>query len=122
MSRIGALKNKAKFDIFDFYLSQNFNFLCILGGKGTRSLCCNGQQIVGSYFIYLVNDEVNSGSKLIPKLTLEHVHLTPYSVMKVSFAAQVLNSTVANVLKNYYGQETHGTVELCEYMDKFLIV
>ena len=67
---IGTPKNKAKFDIFDFYLSQNFNFPCILGGKGTRSLCCNGQQIVGDYFTHQVNDEVNSGLKLIPKLTM----------------------------------------------------
>ena len=39
--------------------------------------------------------------------------------MKVSFAAQVFNNTVANVLRNYYGKETHGTAKLCEYMDKF---
>ena len=104
---------------FDFYLSQNFNFPCILGGKGTRSLWISGQQIVWDHFIHLVNDEVNSGLKLIPKLTLEHAHLTPYSLMNVSFAVQVLSSTVANVLRNYYGEETHGTVELSEYMDKF---
>ena len=119
MSGIGTVKTKAKFDIFDFYLSQNFNFSCILGGKGTRSLWNNGQQIVWDHFIHLVNDEVNSGLKLIPKLTLEHVHLTPSSVMNVSFAVQVLSSTVPNVLRNYYGEETHGTAELCEYMDKF---
>ena len=94
---------------FDFYLSQNFYFPCILGGKETRSLWINGQQIVWDHFIRLVNDEVNSGLKLIPKLTLEHVHLTLYSVMNVSFAVQVLSSTVANVLRNYYGEETHGT-------------
>ena len=40
--------------------------------------------------------------------------------MNVSFAVQVLSSTAANVLKNYYGEETHVTAELCEYMDKFL--
>ena len=67
----------------------------------------------------LVNDEVNSGLKLIPNLTLEHVHLTPCSLMNVSFAVQELRSTVANVLKNYYGEETHGTAKLCEYMNNF---
>ena len=39
--------------------------------------------------------------------------------MNVSFAVQVLSSTVPNVLRNYYGEETHGTAELCGYMDKF---
>ena len=35
------------------------------------------------------------------KLTLEHVHLTPYYVMNISFAGQVLSSTVADVLRNF---------------------
>ena len=38
--------------------------------------------------------------------------------MNITFAVQVLSSTVAHVLKNYYGKETHGTAKLCEYMDK----
>ena len=120
MSGIGTLKIKTRFDFFYFQLPQNFNFPCILGGRGTRTLRNNGQQIVWDHFIHLVNDEVNSGLKLIPKLTLEHVvHLTPYFVMNVSFAVQVLSSTVAYVLRNYYGEETHGTAELCKYMDTF---
>ena len=121
LSGIGTLTIKARFDIFYFQILQNFNFPCILGGKGTRTLRNNGQQFVRDNFIHLVNDEVNSGLKLIPKLTLEHVvHLTPYFVMNVSFVVQVLSSTVAYVLRNYYGKETHGTAELCEYMDTFL--
>ena len=113
------IKIKARFEIFYFHFSQNFNFTCILGGKGTRSLWNDGQQIVWDHFIHLVNHEVNSGLKLIPGLILEHVHLTPYSVMNVSFAAQVLSNTIANVLRNYYGEKTHVTAKLCEYMDKF---
>ena len=81
------------------------------------SLWNNEQQIVWDHFIHLVNDEVNSVLKLIRKLTLEYVHLTPYSVTNVSLAVQVLSSTFANVLTNYYGKETHGTAWLYEYMD-----
>ena len=99
---------------------QNFNFSCILGGTGTRSLWNNGQQIVWDHFIHLVNDEVNSGLKLIPNLTLEHDDLSSYFVMNVTFA--VLSRIVADVLRNYYSEETHGTAELSEYMDKFLTV
>ena len=40
--------------------------------------------------------------------------------MNASFAVEVLSSTVANVPSNYYGEETHGTAKLSEYMDKFL--
>ena len=39
--------------------------------------------------------------------------------MNVSIAVQVLSSSVANVLHNYYPQETHGTAELCVCMDNF---
>ena len=105
-SGIGIVKVKVTFEILNFFLSKNFNFTCILGGKGTRSLWNDGEQIVCDHFIHLVNDEVNSGLKFIPKLTLEHVNLTPYSVMNISFAIQVLSSTVANVLRNYHGEET----------------
>ena len=42
--------------------------------------------------------------------------------MNVNFTVQVLSNTVANVSRSYYGEETHGTAKLCEYMDNFLIV
>ena len=64
------------------------------------------------HFIHLVNAEVNSSLKLTPKLTLEHIHLTPYSVINVGFAVQVLSSTITNVLKNYCGEETHDIAML----------
>ena len=34
-------------------------------------------------------------------------------------AAQVLSNTVANILRLYYPQDTQGTSELCEKVDKF---
>ena len=45
---------------------------------------------------------MNNGLKLIPKLTLEHVQLNPYSIMKVHLATQVLSESVSNTLINYY--------------------
>ena len=113
LSGIGIVK--VTFEILNFFLSKNFNFTCILWGKGTRSLWKDGEQIVCDHFIHPINDEVNSGLKLIPKLTLEHIHLTPYSVMNVSFAIQVLSSTVANVLRNYHGEETWHCKDLWIY-------
>ena len=59
------MKMKARFEIFDFYLSQSFNFTCNLKGKETRALWNDDQQIVWGHFIHLDNDEVNSGLKQI---------------------------------------------------------
>ena len=71
------------------------------------------------HVVKLVNDEVNNPLKLIPKLTLDHVHLTPYSVMNVQLATQILSKSVAMVLYEYYPQEMHATDELCDFMDSF---
>ena len=65
------------------------------------------------------DDLAGGGLKVCPKLNTEHVYLTAYSVMSVSKAAQVLSYTVARVLREYYGPNTEGTAELCQYMDNF---
>ena len=40
-------------------------------------------------------------SQVFPKIIYEHIKLTSYSIMNVRLAAQVLSSTVSNVLSNY---------------------
>ena len=58
--------------------------------------------------------------KLIPKLTLEHVHLNPYSIIKVHLAAtQVLS--LNNTLDNHYPHAAHATAEFYIFMDMFSI-
>ena len=47
--------------------------------------------------------------QLVPKITYEHVHLTPHFVMNVGLAAQMLSTTVSNVLSNYKPADTAGT-------------
>ena len=37
--------------------------------------------------------------------------------MNVSLATQVLSKNVSNIIYGYYPPETHGTAELCMYMD-----
>ena len=39
--------------------------------------------------------------------------------MNVRLATQVLSQTTANILYNYYPEETHGSAEFCEKMNKF---
>ena len=69
----------------------------------------------------LVYDELNNGLKLLPKLSNDHTSLTPYSVMNVRLAVQVLSSSISKVLRKFYSEAMHGTADFCIYMDSFLI-
>ena len=44
---------------------------------------------------------MNNSLKLIAILTLEHVQLNPYSIMKVHLATQLFSESVSNILSNY---------------------
>ena len=63
---------------------------------------------------------MQSGLKFVPKLTNDHINLTPYSVMRVNLAAQVLSDTVGNVLAQFGPPEATGTANFCLMMHKFL--
>jgi hypothetical protein len=56
---------------------------------------------------------------LLPKLTLDHVILTPYSKMKVKLAVQVLSKSVAIVLQESDIEEVLGTALFCQMMNYF---
>ena len=49
----------------------------------------------------LYYEDLESGLHLMPKITLDHLNLTSYSKMNVHLAAQVLSTTVSNVLKEF---------------------
>ena len=89
------------------------------GSGKTRYLWNDGKDILWSHISKIVCDESNCGLKLIPKLHEEHVRLNPYSKMNVRLAVQVLSQSVSNILYGYYPTDTHGTAELCKYMDTF---
>ena len=44
-------------------------------------------------------EDLEFGMHLLPNINLEHINLTSYSKMNVILAAQVLSSTVSNVLR-----------------------
>ena len=70
-------------------------YLYLIGdGKCTRSLWNNEKQIIWYHFVKIVNDEMNMGLKLAPKLTLDHVQLTPFSVMSVKLATHILTESI----------------------------
>ena len=64
-------------------------------------------------------EDLESGLKLVNKLTSDHINLTSYSVMRVNLAAQVLSEAVGNVLNNFGPEEAEGTGQLCIIMDNF---
>ena len=56
---------------------------------------------------------------MLNKLTSDHTNLTPYSVMRVSLAAQVLSETVATVMSNFGSLDSAGTAKFISVIDKF---
>ena len=79
----------------------------------------SGFYILWSHITQLYHEDLESGLKLVPKLTNDHISLTPYSVMRVRLAAQVLSETVEKVLKHFSPPEADGTAQFCIMMDKF---
>ena len=55
----------------------------------------------------------------LPKLSLDHIVLTPYSKMKVKLATQVLSRTVAITLEERGDEEVLGTSQFCRMMNDF---
>ena len=61
----------------------------------------------------------DNGLKLLLKITSDHINLTPYSVMRVNLAAQVLSASMAAVLKRFGPPEAAATATFCEMVDMF---
>ena len=80
----------------------------------------SGFHLLWSHISNLYNENSNYGLKLVSKLTYEHISLSPYSVMNVRLAAQVLSDRVGSVLLSFRSQDSHGTANFCLMMDKFL--
>ena len=52
------------------------------------------------------------------KITLDYLNLTPYSKMNLRLAAQVLSTTVSNVLKEFGPRNAKGTSTFCQMMNR----
>ena len=74
--------------------------------------------IVESHF---QNDYEDSNCNLqyFPVLSEEHIYLTPYSLMNVRLAAQVLSESVGNMLLQFGPPDAAETAHLSLLMDKF---
>ena len=72
-----------------------------------------------SHIAGLNYEDLESGLKLVNKLTSNHINLTSYSVIRVILAAQVLCETVGNVLNYFDPEEAKRTGQFFIMMDKF---
>ena len=88
-------------------------------GRCTRHMWNNFKFILWSHITDLFYEDRECGLQLLPKLTNEHVKLTPYSVMNVKLAAQVLSSSVSKFLENFGPADATGTAEFCSLMATF---
>ena len=52
------------------------------------------------------------------KLTSYHINLTPYSIMRIRLAAQVLSETVGSILNSFSSPDMQGTAKFCLMVDK----
>ena len=72
------------------------------------------------YITQFYYEDLDSGLKLMPKLTNEHIHINSYSaIMTVKLTSQVLSQTVASLLKTFGTEEHIETARFCEKMDMF---
>ena len=88
-------------------------------GKPTRLMWNNGRFLMWNHISKLFYEDQECGLHLFPKLTLDHIKLTPFSKMNVRLAAQVLSSTVSKILLQYGPPEAKETARYCEMMDSF---
>eukprot|EP00794_Sanderia_malayensis_P013195 gene13195-14544_t len=96
------------------------NCLASSGEGSSGRLMWNGDHfLVWSHISQLVKEDLECGLHLLPKLTNEHIKLTPFSKMNVKLAVQVLSSSVAEVLKAFGSQKARGTAQFCFMFDQF---
>jgi len=85
----------------------------------TRYMWNSGNFVLWSHISDLFYANLEHGLHLLPKLTYDHIKLTPYSVMNVRLAAQVLSTSVSKVLDQYGLQGSTETARFCLMMDTF---
>ena len=86
--------------------------------KSSR-LLWNGGNISWRHIVRLFEEHCKGQYRLCRKLTQQHISLTPFSIMKVNLAAQVMSNTVAKALELKYGNEVAATVEFISHINKW---
>ena len=80
----------------------------------------NGHYLLFRHIADLFYGDREFGLHVVPKLTMEHVVLTPYSKMKVKLATQAVSKSVAIALRESEKPDVLGTAHFCEMINNFL--
>ena len=88
-------------------------------GRGTRYMWNNGNFILMNHIATLHFENCQFDLKWLPKLSDAHFSFATFSVMNVKLAAQILSSSVGNILKEFGPSEDSGTAEFYILMDTF---
>ena len=79
----------------------------------------NNHHLLWSHISQMYYLDLECGLDYMPKLKLDHIKLTPYSVMNVRLATQILSETVGKTLRDFGPKVSVETANLCFYIDKF---
>ena len=79
----------------------------------------NGKHILFRHIADLFYSDQEFALQALPKLTLDHIILTPYSKMKVKLAVQVLSKSVAIALRETEEEDVTATADFCDMMNGF---
>ena len=88
-------------------------------GKQTRYMWNDGKYLLWQHIARMYFMDAESPLKVLPKITYDHISLTPYSFMRVDLVAQILSSAMASVLTHHGGNELSGTSRYCNMTDQF---
>ena len=73
--------------------------------------------LVWDHIADMYHTDLDQDLHQLPKLTVQHIHLTSFSKMKVRLAAQVLSNTVGTALCRHYPNGGDKTVKFCEMVN-----
>ena len=88
-------------------------------GSQSRLMWNHGQYLLFKHIADLFYSDQEFALHTLPKLSLDHIVLTPYSKMKVKLATQVLSRSVAIALEESGKEDVTGTAQFCRMINDF---
>ena len=95
---------------------------CLLNsgsGQFTSYMWNGGMFLLSNHVAEIFYEDQECGFYILPKLCIDHFKLTPYSIMNVKLATQMLRSTVSKVPLKCGPPEAAGTAKCCFLIDMF---
>jgi hypothetical protein len=88
-------------------------------GSCSRYMWNDGKYLLFKHIADLFYSDQEFSLHTLPKLTMDHIVLSPYSKMKVKLATQVLSRSVATALEESGDEEVLETAKFCGLMNDF---